>query len=525
MKTFFYSTLFLTLSSVSFAEVPAKLLDQVDFSSPQASFKTFYSAMSDYSKGVKNDDKTLKLRLSDALETLEPSKDKSSLYTVSHLEDKAFLLKEIIDRVVPTPLQPEFEGLRLKGTNIFFVEKNKWFYISNYSLERAAKDFSFLSSLPYQENILNPGASHKQLWLEKVLPQGNLIKYFGVTQIQWIMMFISIILAFTLYYVSNFILVLFERLIFSKKELSAKIAKVLTRPVSIFITAFFLKAAGSKIALTGNAKFIWSASTQVMLSLGCFWVLYCLLTPLESIMAKFAAKTESELDDSLVPLVSKTLRILIVLFAVLTVIQDLGVNVFSLLAGIGIGGLAIALAAKDTAANFFGSLMILFDQPFKIGDWIKIDDLEGTVEEIGFRSTRVRTFYDSQIIIPNAKIANSDIDNLGRRQFRRTRETLGLTYSTSEKQLKDFIEGLNKIIEEHPLTRKGSHYVAFKKFGDSSLEILLYFFLKVSNFKDELVAKEEIFFKIKSLAEELNVDFAFPSQSIYLEKTEAQLTT
>lgn len=496
----------------------ASQLHKIDFSTVEASYTTFYSAMSDYSKGVKTEDGDLTLRLSDALEVLEASTDESSPYSLSHLEDKAVLLKEIIDRMVPEPLNPIFEGDRVKGTNIFFIKKNNWFYISSYSLERASTDYSALTDVPYQEGILYPGASLKQNWLERTFPQGNQIKFLGVTQSQWIMVLIALALAFLLYYTSIFIITLLEKLIFSRKDLSAKIAKALTQPTSIFISAFFLKAAGTQIALTGNAKFLWTASTQVMLSIGCFWVLYCIITPLESVMVKFTAKTESELDDNLVPLVIKTARILIIMFAVLTTIQDLGVNIFSLLAGIGVGGLAIALAAKDTAANFFGSLMILFDQPFKVGDWIKIEDLEGTVEEIGFRSTRVRTFYDSLIIIPNAKIANSDIDNLGRRQFRRTVETLGLTYSTTEKQLKDFITGLNEIIKDHPLTRKNKSYVAFKRFGDSSLEILLYFFLNVSNYKDELIAKEEMFFKIKSLAEKLNVDFAFPSQSIYIEK-------
>jgi len=202
----------------------------------------------------------------------------------------------------------------------------------------------------------------------------------------------------------------------------------------------------------------------------------------------------------------------------LTIIQELGVNVFSLVAGLGVGGLAIALAAKDTAANFFGSLMILFDRPFKKGDWIKVEDMEGTVEEIGFRSTRIRTFYDSQIIVPNSTMASSEIDNLGRRKFRRTVETLGLTYSTSKAQLEDFVNGVKSILKEHPKTKDEKSYVSFKRFGDSALEVLLYFFLDVDGYESELVAKEEIYTQIKVLAESLNVDFAFPSQSVYIEK-------
>ncbi len=494
-------------------------LKEIDLSSPQSTYKTFYSSVSDYSKGVQTDNNDLILRLHDALETFEPSSE-SSPYTVSHLEDKAVLLKEILDRVIAPLEGPVFEGNRIKGTNIIFVKVGPWFYISHFTLKRAETDYNNLINKPYKKGIKNPGASHKKNWLEKAFPKGNIVKYFGITQIQWTMIVLSIISAILIYFAAIWILGLLESLILSKRDFSFKIAKALTQPASIFITAFFLKAAGAHIALTGNAKFIWVSSTKTLLSIGSFWLLYCLISPVESALRKITEKTESDLDDQLVPLVSKTAKVVIISLAVLTTIQGLGVNVFSLLAGLGVGGLAIALAAKDTAANFFGSLMILFDQPFKVGDWIKLDGLEGTVEEIGFRSTRVRTFYDSQIVIPNSKVANSDIDNLGRRQYRRTVETLGLTYGTTEEQLRSFTEGLKKIINEHPLTRKDKHYTSFKKFGDSSLEILLYFFLNVSDYKDELKAKEEILLKIKNLAETLSVDFAFPSQSIYLEKSD-----
>ena len=212
--------------------------------------------------------------------------------------------------------------------------------------------------------------------------------------------------------------------------------------MALLFATLFLRSIEMQINLEGNPESIWLGAVGMLFSIGVFWILYGLVAPLERSLIKLTAKTESDLDDQLVPLVIKTSRIAIVILGLLTLIQELGINVFSLLAGLGVGGLAIALAAKDTAANFFGSLMILFDQPFKIGDWIKISDMEGTVEDIGFRSTRIRTFYDSQIIIPNSTVASSQIDNLGKRNFRRTVETLGLTYSTSKENLELFILSL-----------------------------------------------------------------------------------
>jgi MscS family membrane protein len=200
----------------------------------------------------------------------------------------------------------------------------------------------------------------------------------------------------------------------------------------------------------------------------------------------------------------------------------MGVNVFSLLAGLGLGGLAFALAAKDTAANLFGSIMILVDRPFKIGDWVSVDTVEGTVEEIGFRSTRIRTFYNSLVTVPNANMANAQIDNLGVRQYRRTSFELDVTYGTKSKDLDAFIEGIRKIILENSISRKDMYHVYFSGYGASSLKIMVYFFLITDDWGQELKEKQNIYFKIYSLAEQLGVEFAFPTQTIFLNSEEKE---
>src|SRR5690606_24921192 len=144
-------------------------------------------------------------------------------------------------------------------------------------------------------------------------------------------------------------------------------------------------------------------------------------------MATKAESTDSKLDDQLVPLLRKAMKIFVVLVGALFLLQNLDVNVASLVAGLGIGGVAVALAAKDTIANFFGSLMIFIDRPFQIGDWVKIGETEGIVEVVGFRSTRVRTFYNSLVTVPNAHFTEAAIDNLGMREYRRTSTVLNLT--------------------------------------------------------------------------------------------------
>lgn len=201
---------------------------------------------------------------------------------------------------------------------------------------------------------------------------------------------------------------------------------------------------------------------------------------------------------------------------VLILFQHLGFNVTSVLAGLGIGGLALALAAKDTLSNIFGSVVILFDRPFVIGDWVSFNDIEGTVIEIGFRSTQIKTFYDSIISIPNSVIANATIDNIGKRKYRRTRFTLGVTYSTSPDQIQQFVKGIQDILKSHPKT-KDNFNVAFSGFADSSLSVFVNFFLQVSDWTGELEEREVIYLSILKLATSLGVDFAFPSQSLYFE--------
>lgn len=490
---------------------------EINLSTPESAYQTFYQAMSAYSAALKSSkDDLADTKLSDALDTFEIDKS-SPAYTESSLEQTAVYLKENLDRLLDNPDLPTIVNRRIPHTNFLFTQKGESFYISQFTINRASKDFEALKKLPYKQKN-NPGASYKNSWLKQILPGVSSEKYFGMTKHQWLFVSFSLFAAFVLYYTAVFILALIDKLVFKPDTFYHSIFEALARPAALILASVFLRIAGQSIQLVNTPKSIWLGTTGMLLSIGVFWTLYGLVQPLQRSLMKVTEKTESDLDDQLVPLLIKTARIAIVILAVLTIVQELGVNVFSLLAGLGVGGLAIALAAKDTAANFFGSLMILFDQPFKKGDWVKINDMEGTVEDIGFRSTRIRTFYDSQIVVPNSTIASSEIDNLGRRKFRRTVETLGLTYSTSKDKLEAFIKGIKIILKEHPKTKDEKSYVSFKRFGDSSLEILLYFFLDVKSYEEELKGKEEIYTCIKTLAEDLSVDFAFPSQSLYIEK-------
>src|SRR5690606_2130508 len=142
--------------------------------------------------------------------------------------------------------------------------------------------------------------------------------------------------------------------------------------------------------------------------------------------------------------------IFVVVVGALVGAQNLGIEVFSVLAGLGIGGLAVALAARDSLANFFGSIMIMVDRPFRVGHWIISKGEEGIVEDIGFRSTKIRTFYNSVVSIPNSELAIAPVDNMGLRRFRRVRTTIGVTYDTPPEKIEAFLEGIKNIIKANP---------------------------------------------------------------------------
>lgn len=248
---------------------------------------------------------------------------------------------------------------------------------------------------------------------------------------------------------------------------------------------------------------------------------YRLVDVLGDRMAQKAEQTDSKLDDQLVPLVRKALKVLVVLSGFLFLLQNLDVNVGSLVAGLGIGGVAVALAAKDTIANFFGSLMIFIDRPFQIGDWVKIGDIEGIVEAVGFRSTRVRTFYNSLVTVPNAFFTESAIDNIGLREYRRLKTTLHLTYDTSPEQIQAFVEGIRAIILANPYSKKDYYEIHFNDFGAHSLDVMVYMFFKVESWSEELRERHNVLLEILRLAKELDVEFAFPTQTLHLDTVAA----
>ncbi len=266
-----------------------------------------------------------------------------------------------------------------------------------------------------------------------------------------------------------------------------------------------------------EAKLLFVA--QALLAIAAVAFAYRTVDVFEGLAREWAGKTEGKLDDQLVPMVGRVLKVTVVALGIVFVLQNQGVEVASLLAGLGIGGIAFALAAKDTVENLFGSLTIFLDRPFQIGDWIVVDGKwEGVVEEVGLRSTRIRSFGKSMISVPNAKVGNSPINNMGQRPFRRQTTTVGIEYGTPTAKIEQLVERMNAIVMEHPETWKGTCEIHFKDFGASSLDIMVYFFIEAPDWHRELQVRQGIFLDFMKAAEQLGIGFAFPSTSLYVEK-------
>jgi len=254
------------------------------------------------------------------------------------------------------------------------------------------------------------------------------------------------------------------------------------------------------------------------------WFLWRLIDGLTAYFKARAARTETSLDDQLVPFVSKTMKIFIAITGVLVVAQNMGYSISGLIASLGIGGIAIAMAAKDTIANVFGSIMILIDRPFTVGDWIKTADFEGIVEEVGFRSTRIRTFARTLVNVPNSTLANMVIDNIHARSKRRIKMRIGITYDTSPARMQQAIEGIETILKEHPGVDQKFSLVKFDEFADSSLSIFMYYFSKSTNWAEYLQVRQDVNIQIMKLLKGLGLEFAFPSRTVYL-RQEAEAPT
>jgi MscS family membrane protein len=225
------------------------------------------------------------------------------------------------------------------------------------------------------------------------------------------------------------------------------------------------------------------------------------------------------------PLIKKTLGVVFIIMATLTVAQRMGINVGAFLTGLGLGGLAFALAAQDTISNFFASLVVVMDRPFQVGEYVSIGSAEGTVEDIGLRSTRLRTGARTQITIPNKMVANEIVTNFSRMPQRRVDQKFGLTYNTTPAKLEALLEDVRGILRGDPGVHQEFIAVNFTGYSESSLDIQLVYFSANPDWKKHMELRERINLQIMRAVAARGLSFAFPTQTLHVEDEVARKLT
>lgn len=306
----------------------------------------------------------------------------------------------------------------------------------------------------------------------------------------------------------------------TETELDDLLIEVLHGPIKVVAFVIFLNV--------GLSMFDWPKRVEVLLAKGllivvAFSLTYMVVKVVDLLMAHIAKKAakddEKAFDQLLFPVIRKSLKVFVIIVATLLTSSNLGVDITGVIASLSIGGLAIGLAAQDTLANLFGAVAIFMDKPFRLGDRIKLDSVDGNVESIGLRSTRVRNLEGHLITIPNKTMGNGIITNISRRPNIKTVMNFGLTYNTSVAQIRRAVEILTEIFKGHPKTF--DVLITFNTFADSSLNVEVVHWWNDTDHKAYLVGLQQMNLSIKERFDKEGIDLAFPTRTVYLKQDRA----
>ncbi|TDQ37182.1 mechanosensitive ion channel family protein [Aureibacillus halotolerans] len=244
------------------------------------------------------------------------------------------------------------------------------------------------------------------------------------------------------------------------------------------------------------------------------WGLYRLSSSNSTFLKRFASKNELDEESMLIPFLSKILRVLVVVITIAVIVSEWGFNVNGFVAGLGLGGLAFALAAQETIANFFGGIVIISGRPFRKGDWIQTPTVEGMVEDISFLSTKVRTFANAVETVPNSTISKESIINWSEMTMRRVYYTFGVRHQTTPEQLEQCLNEIRTLLREHDGIVSHNFMVFFDKFTETSYEIYMYYFTKTTVWAEWFAIKEEVNFEILKILENAGVSISAPTRVV-----------
>ena len=358
------------------------------------------------------------------------------------------------------------------------------------------------------------------LWIN-ILPVGIEGEFFGLHPWQYMAIAIVLIIVLFLHFLlSRFFRPVVSRFIYRRirrLQLEPKLVKQISRVISLLLVLYVLKLFLPTLLLPIHISEFLIKGVGIAHTVFVGVLFYRVVEVFTSYFRMVSEQTETKMDKQALPIIDKSLKFIVILAVILHVLGQLNVNITALLAGVSIGGLALALAAQDTVKNFIGSVMIFIDKPFQVGDFINVGSYFGSVVEVGFRSTRLMLINTSIVTIPNGRLADMDVTNLGRRKMRMLETKIALTYDTPPGRIEIFVEGLKKLVIDHPKIVNENYIVKFFEMADYSLNIFIRAFIDVPDYATELRVKEEFYLSAMRLAKSVGVRFAFPSSTIYIE--------
>lgn len=449
-------------------------------------------------------------------------------YTGVEAEQKAIRLKKILDG---KGLFVDFNKIPTNvnyNDTIGYVKTYKYVLFPNrmplISVEKV--ESKWLYSV---ETIRNIDAMYNEVFpwyvqkIEKMIPAIGHVKVFGLETWQIVAIVLLLFISWMLFYfskkVSFYVLQKLQyKITGNKNEEVNKVLKKLAHPISLLLMIAFIDNVFPSLQFGLEVNTLAFLGLNIAKTIFWIYVFLKLVQVVIRIYAEFTKRTHGKLDDQLVPILHNFLTGIVIFLGALKLLTLFGIDATTVIAGASIGGLAVALASQDTVKNLIGTFMIFLDKPFHIGDWIEADNVVGTVEEVGFRSTRIRAADTSIYQMPNSKLAEIVINNKGLRLYRRYNTKLGLRYDTPPELIEAFVKGVKEIVIAHPETRSESFNVEFTGFGDSALLILLNVYFKSLEWGTEQSSKHRLHIAIVKLAKALGVEFAFPSSTVMIEQ-------